>query len=458
MASSVLWLRRDLRRDDHPALHAAHDAASGGPVVPLFVLDPVLVASSGETRLAALRAALERVDAAYDGALVVRSGDPAEVVPAVLREVGAHSVHVSGESTPYGRRRGRRVHRALEPIDATMIASGTPYAVSPGQVRKADGTPYEVFTPFFRAWRDHGWPAPRPAPRGLRLDHGLESEGFAGLPVGGEDAPAAKDADPLQRWDEFLDDLAAYATDRDRADLEATSRMSEHLKYGTVHPRTLLADVAAHATARSTGAQRFVTELAWREFYADVVWHHPESAWCDLKPTLRGLEYDDPTSDADAAARFEAWCTGTTGYPFVDAGMRQLLERGWVHNRVRMVVASFLTKDLHLWWPHGARHFLTHLRDGDVASNNHGWQWVAGTGTDAAPYFRVFNPTTQGEKFDPHGDYVRRYVPELRHIPGKAVHAPWKVNGAHDAGYPHPIIDHSEERREALARYEAARS
>ncbi len=481
MPTTILWLRRDLRREDHPALRAAHEAADGGMVLPLFVLDPRLLDGAGTARRAALRDALDRARSAYDDALVVRVGDPADVLPQVAAQIGAASVHVSGESTPYGRRRGRRVREALERADVTMTATGTPYAVSPGRVRKADGTPYAVFTPFARAWRDVGWPRPEPEPRGLRWCRRLDPttpEALAALPdrtrppsdtgsdtgtSSGSDSDtdskagraAAQEQDPRQRWQDFLDeDLAGYGSDRDRPDLDRTSRMSEHLKFGAIHPRTMLADLADHPDGRSPGAQTFVTELAWREFYADVLWHHPRSAWRDLRPSLAGLAYDDPASDPVAAQRFAAWQEGRTGYPIVDAGMRQLLAQGWMHNRVRMIVASFLTKDLHLWWPHGARHFLAHLRDGDLASNNHGWQWVAGTGTDAAPYFRVFNPTTQGEKFDPHGDYVRRYVPELAHLPGRAVHTPWKHPAGGDHGYPPPIVDHGAERRETLARYE----
>ena len=182
-----------------------------------------------------------------------------------------------------------------------------------------------------------------------------------------------------------------------------------------------------------------------------MLWHAPSSAWSDLKPALEGMRYDDP-DDA-----IEAWRTGTTGYPIVDAGMRQLMHTGWMHNRVRMITASFLTKDLHVWWPVGARHFLDLLIDGDVASNNHGWQWVAGTGTDASPYFRVFNPVTQGLKFDPQGDYVRRWVPELAEVTGQHVHEPWLAPGGPPAGYPAPIVDHKAERAEALDRYQQVR-
>jgi len=257
------------------------------------------------------------------------------------------------------------------------------------------------------------------------------------------------------RWEAFLrDGLTAYDTERGRPDLDTASRLSPPLKYGEIHPRTILADIAAHSAGRSRAAARYVTELIWREFYADVLWHHPESAWHDLRPELARLAYD---SGPETDRLVDAWREGRTGYPIVDAGMRQLLDEGWMHNRVRMITASFLTKDLHVWWPIGARHFLDHLIDGDIASNNHGWQWVAGTGTDASPYFRIFNPVTQGKKFDPAGDYVRRWVPELRHVPGAAAHEPWRHDNGYDHEYPRPVVDHDDERKESLARYEQDR-
>ncbi|GAA1648024.1 deoxyribodipyrimidine photo-lyase [Georgenia ruanii] len=446
--TALLWLRRDLRLHDLPALLAAHEA--GGDVLPVFVADPTLLASAGPVRRAHLSAALHAAQESYDGALVVREGRPEDVIPPLAHEVGAASVHVSRETTPYGRRRDRRVERTLG--DVPLVATGTPYAVGPGLVHKDDGTPFQVFTPFSRAWREHGWPAPAPVPAGVRWRRGVESA----APPGGDDVavvPTGEEA-ARERWEEFLDDgLAHYDETRDRPDLDATSQMSVHLKYGAIHPRTMLADVAAHPAGTSPGAERFVAELCWREFYADVLWHRPDSAWTDLRQDLRGMAYADPAN----AGHVRAWEEGRTGFPFVDAGMRQLLAEGWMHNRVRMVVASFLVKDLHVWWPHGARFFLEHLRDGDIASNNHGWQWVAGTGTDAAPYFRVFNPVTQGEKFDPDGEYVRRYVPELAHVPGAAVHQPWRVPDGLAHGYPERIVDHGAERAEALRRYEAAR-
>ncbi|MEE6274109.1 deoxyribodipyrimidine photo-lyase [Georgenia sp. MJ206] len=451
--TALLWLRRDLRLSDLPALLAAHEA--GGDVLPVFVADPTLLASAGAVRRAHLAAAVADLATAYDGALVVRVGDPETEIPRLVREVGASSVHVSRESTPYGRHRDHRVEVALGAVP--LVATGTPYAVGPGLVRKADGEPFKVFTPFSRAWHEHGWPAPATVPAGLTWHRPVES---TPLPWGDEPATptiAMGEGAARARWEEFLeDDLAGYGSNRDRPDLNATSQMSVHLKYGTIHPRTMLADVAAHPAGRSDGARRFVTELCWREFYADVLWHRPESAWGDLRADLSAMAYDDPAGPA--AERVRAWEEGRTGYPFVDAGMRQLLTEGWMHNRVRMVVASFLVKDLHVWWQHGARYFLDHLRDGDLASNNHGWQWVAGTGTDAAPYFRVFNPVAQGERYDPHGDYVRRYVPELARIPGAAVHQPWRIPGGLAHGYPERIVDHAAERAEALRRYEDAKT
>ena len=451
--NSVLWLRRDLRRRDLPALGAASDATDGEVHV-LFVIDPVLWDRAGPVRRGWLSAGIKAAAESYDGRLTVRVGDPVTKVGAFADEVGAGSVHVSAETTPYGVRRDRRVGERLEERGIEWVATGSPYAVGPGRVTTREGQPYRVFTPFARAWREHGWPDPAPTPRGVSLgpdqsdDHAAKrldraiAECPVDLPPAGEDAAA-------RRWRAFRGDhLSDYAGDRDRPDRPGTSRLSPYLKVGAIHPRTLLADLAG---TRSEAARRFVDELAWREFYADVLHTEPPSAWRDLRPELRSMPYDEPDGLVDA------WKEGRTGFPIVDAGMRQLAATGWMHNRVRMITASFLCKDLHVWWPEGARHFLDHLIDGDLASNNHGWQWVAGTGTDASPYFRVFNPVTQGERFDPDGDYVRRWVPELAHVAGRRIHQPWKVDDGYDHGYPEPLVDHAEERAEALRRYDATR-
>ncbi len=334
-----------------------------------------------------------------------------------------------------------------------FVRTGSPYAVAPGRVTKPDGSPYRVYTPFYRAWVAHGWRAPAgPPPEGLTW---LSVPGGERLPdppdLGGLTLPPAGETAALERWTAFLTagGVDGYADHRDRADLPATSQLGAALRWGEIHPRTLLAELGD-----TKGHEVFRKELAWREFYADVLHHQPHSARRSLRPELSEIEVDEgPIADA----RFDAWCRGRTGYPFVDAGMRQLLAEGWMHNRVRMVTASFLIKDLHVDWTRGARHFMNLLRDGDLASNQHGWQWVAGTGTDAAPYFRVFNPVSQGRRFDPGGDYVRRYVPELAGVPGADVHEPWTQATGLPRGYPERIVDHAVEREVALARFAAVR-
>jgi deoxyribodipyrimidine photo-lyase len=442
-APSVLWFRRDLRLADHPALLAA--AGAGREPLPLFVVDPALWDPAGPPRRAWLLRSLRALDDALGGALVVRTGDPARVVPEVAAEVGADDVHVTADAGPYGRRRDDAVAGALTAAGRRLVRTGTPYAIGPGTIRTGEGTPYRVFTPFARAWARHGWPAPAASPGDVTWATAAGEELPPEPDLDGTVLPAAGEAAALERWAGFLaGGLDGYADRRDYPAEPATSGLSVHLKYGELHPRTLLADLARRS---SPGAAAFRNELCWREFYADVLWHRPESAREYLRPEFGRMRYDEP------GAAFEAWCAGRTGFPVVDAGMRQLLAEGWMHNRVRMVVASFLVKDLHVEWQHGARWFMRRLRDGDLASNQHGWQWVAGSGTDAAPYFRVFNPTAQGRKFDPAGDYVRRYVPELRHLSGGAVHEPWTAPGGYQHGYPERIVDHAAERLEALARY-----
>ncbi|WP_152365425.1 cryptochrome/photolyase family protein [Microlunatus speluncae] len=446
---ALMWFRRDLRLADHPALSRA---AESGRVLPLVVLDPTLL-RDGSRRRDRYLASVAALRDTIGGALEIRTGDPAEEVRAAARRVGATAVHISAETTPFGRRRDGRVRRSLAEAGIELIATGSPYAVGPGAVRNGSGDPYKVFTPFSRAWREHGWADPAPAAEVAWHTDDVKSE-HRQLPD--PDDHEAGEVRALDRWRAFLDErINDYETTRDRPDLDATSRLSIPLKYGEIHPRTILADVGAESGRGAAAREKFVAELCWREFYADVLWHRPESAWQDLRPEFGSMEYADPDQVADLIT---AWKQGRTGYPAVDAAMRQLLGEGFMHNRMRMVTASFLAKDLHVWWPLGARHFLDQLLDGDLASNNHNWQWVAGTGTDAAPYFRVFNPITQGKKFDPDGHYVRRWVPELAHLDGAAVHEPWKAEDGYADGYPERIVDHAEERRVALARYEQARS
>ncbi len=437
--TTVLWFRRDLRLTDNPALlEAAAAAGPSGAVVPLFVFDPRLWGPAGPSRRAYLIASLASL-AESTGGLVIRRGDPVSVVPTVVRDAGASSVHIAEDFGPYGRERDSAVERALSGVP--LVRTGSPYAVAPGRVRSKSDESYQVFTPFSRAWLEHGWREPPPAPERVRWETGLRSDAMltASLPTGLA-LPEAGEAVALRRWTAFRDErLNAYADERDRPDLDATSHMSVHLKWGEIHPRTMLADL--RAAGRSKAVSTYRTELAWREFYADVLARRPETAREYYRPEFARLFHDEP------GVAFEAWKDGRTGFPIVDAGMRQLKAEGWMHNRVRMIVASFLVKDLHIEWQHGARHFMHWLVDGDLASNNHGWQWTAGCGTDAAPYFRVFNPVLQGKKFDPDGDYIRRYVPELADVPTAEIHEPRD-----------PIVDHGEERVEALARYERLRN
>jgi len=447
--TSIMWFRRDLRLRDNPALR---EAAGAGPVLGLFVLDPALWRAAGPARRAWLAANLRSLDESIDGRLCLRLGKASSVMPSMAGHVGASQVHVSNDFTPYGRSRDRAVVEAL-PEGVQGVATGTPYAVTPGTLQNGSGDPYKVFTPFSKAWRAHGWDDPVQAPRDLSWLQADSDKRVAGmldqaLQVAPTGMPPPGESAAWRRLRSFVErDLDEYADARDDPAADRTSRLSPYLKLGLLHPRQILAETSG---AHGKGAAAFESEIAWREFYADVLHHNPASAWEDLRP-VPGLTYDD---HEDA---IEAWKSGATGFPIVDAGMRQLLAEGWMHNRVRMITASFLTKDLHAWWPVGARHFLDHLVDGDLASNNHGWQWVAGTGTDAAPYFRVFNPVTQGLKFDPRGDYVRRWVPELEHLSGKAAHEPWEAEDGYARDYPKRIIDHAVERRVALDRYQRGR-
>ncbi|TQN37612.1 deoxyribodipyrimidine photo-lyase type I [Blastococcus colisei] len=455
MPTSLLWFRRDLRLGDHPALLAAvDDAGPDGNVLAVFVVDPALWRPAGEPRRQFLRDCLAALQESLGGALVLRSGDPSAVLPALVRGVGASSVHVSADAGPYGRCRDAAVEQALG--DVPLVRTGSPYAVTPGRLTTQEGTPFRVFSPFARAWRSHGWRAPAPRPETVRWLLDVPSDALPpGQDLDGVRLPPAGEAAALAAWERFRDDLLpGYPETRNLPATNGTSRLSAYLKYGCLHPRTLLADLADEEEG-TEAVRRFTDELAWREFYADVVWHRPESTREPLDPRTGAIEYD---TGPEADAHFAAWAEGRTGYPIVDAGMRQLLGEAYVHNRVRMIVASFLVKDLHLDWRRGARHFLQHLVDGDLASNNHGWQWVAGTGTDASPYYRVFNPTRQGRQFDPAGDYVRRWVPELRDVATAHVHEPWTAPGGVPAGYPEPVVEHAVERQVALARYQEVRS
>ena len=334
---------------------------------------------------------------------MIRRGDPAKVVIEVCREFGAVDVFCAHDYAPYGQRRDAAVQGALTAEGRHLHQHGSAYAVSPGHVLNASGRPYAVFTPFSRAWSAAGWDEPIDRPTVTWVEPRPAANAQLDAPVINIDLPDAATA--FDRWDSFVSaGLDTYDQRRDLPAVDGTSRLSYALRWGLVHPRQLLAELGD-----SRAHNAFRNELAWREFYADVLFQNPASGWKSLK--LGNLPTD---TDAAAEQRFTRWATGQTGYPIVDAGMRQLNATGWMHNRVRMIVASFLVKDLHLPWQWGAKQFMRHLLDGDLASNAHGWQWTAGTGTDAAPFFRVFNPITQSERFDPDGEYIRRWVAELR--------------------------------------------
>jgi deoxyribodipyrimidine photo-lyase len=441
---ALLWFRRDLRlRDLPPLLRAAADSKD---VLACFVLDPRLEASSGDRRMQFLCDSLRQLRDDLDGRLLVTRGRPEERIPAIVKEIEAPSVHVSEDFAPYGRRRDDRVQSALG--DVPLVATGSPYLVSPGRVTKDNGEPYKVFTPFFARWREMGWrSAARSTPKSARwvdpTQLGRRAEPVD-IPDPGVDIDLpAGEAAAKRQWKKFVDKgLEDYSDERNRPDHDGTSRMSAHLKFGTIHPRTMAADL----DQRHAGARAYLRELAFRDFYAAVLHHWPDSSWWNWNRDFDAIKIDD---GKNAEQRFEAWKAGKTGFPIVDAGMRQLRDSGYMHNRVRMIVASFLVKDLHLPWQWGARWFLDQLVDGDMASNQHGWQWSAGCGTDAAPYFRVFNPSTQAEKFDPAGDYVRRWVGELAGVDDVRF-----TKGGRPSEYPEPIVDHGAERSEALRRYQ----
>ena len=467
--TALLWLRRDLRLNDHPALRAALD--DDEPVVPVFCLDPSLLggrhASGPRTQfllecLADLDESLRR----RGSGLVVRRGRPEQVLPKLAGQLEASRVFMTGDVSPFATRRDRAVCRELEALATEVrVLPGLFVLDDPAALVTSAGDPYRVFTPFHRAWLERARrevvPAPRslPAlPRGVKpakvptlRDLGLE-ETVEQPARGGEHAGRRK----VQRF--LADGVAEYRSGRDDLGADASSRLSPYLHFGCISARELEAQLP-----RGEGAQEFRRQLCWRDFYAHVLAHFPANARHEFQDRYRGS-----IRWSRAERRFAAWCEGRTGYPLVDAAMRQLRREGWMHNRARLVVGSFLTKDLGIDWRWGERWFMRLLIDGDEASNNGNWQWIASVGVDPQPTFRrIYNPARQQARFDPDGAYVRRYVPELRDVPDQYLAEPWAMPEEEQrrAGcvigeeYPAPIVDHKVARREALARYgEAARA
>lgn len=448
--AQIMWFRRDLRVGDNPPLMQAISRASsqtGSKLAAVYVLGPRTWAGMSAVQKHYLLASLAKLNESLSGQLVFKFGDAAQVIPMLAQEIGASAVHIAAAHTPHAIARDAQVAEALQTAGVEFVVTGSAYAVAPGRVTKADGTFYKVYTPFYKNWLAHGWRAPVTAPTSWPtwVDT-ISSDPLPELPpIDSIDLPMAGETAALARWELFKkSSLADYDENRNRPDLDGTSNLSTALRFGEVHPRTLLADLGEEA-----GEITYRKEIAWREFYADILFQRPDTVDGYYNKTYQAMAYD---SGEVAEQRFTAWINGQTGYPLVDAGMRQLRSTGWMHNRVRMVVASFLIKDLHLEWTRGAQHFAQWLTDFDPASNSHGWQWTAGCGTDASPYYRVFNPIGQGIKFDPNGDYIRKYIPELRHIPGVAAHEPWIHHEGHVNGYPKPIVEHAAERLVALER------
>lgn len=438
--------------------YALHDAVS---VIPVFVLDPGLLNSNklAPARKQFLFDSLANLDAQLrqrGGRLILRRGDPVRELVALAKQVQADAVYFHRDYTPYARRRDKRVIAALDALGIRVEQFDDNYLAAPEQVLKDDDTPYTVFTPYRKRFEQTVIIPNRFAARGeLNTPRSISSldiptikrnEQFA---RGGE-TEGVKLARAFMRR---ADGLQAYREMRDLMARDATSHLSPHLHFGTVSVRELVR-AAREANAEKQG-KTWIDELVWREFYASVLWHFPYAARGAFK-----REYDSIRWENDAE-KFAAWCEGRTGYPIVDAGMRQLNATGWMHNRARMIVASFLTKDLLIDWRWGEKYFLQHLIDGDMASNNGGWQWAAGTGTDAQPFFRIFNPILQGARFDADGEYVKRWIPELARVPSQYIHTPWTmpVDVARRAGveigkhYPKPIVDHTLQRERALAMY-----
>jgi deoxyribodipyrimidine photo-lyase len=451
---SVVLFTADLRLHDHPPLRAALEG--GRQVVPLFVRDRrVLEAGYGApNRLAFLAGCLRDLDAGLrerGGRLVVRSGDVVDEVAKVAAETDADEVHMAADVSGYARRREARLRRALEADGRRLhVHDAVTSAVPPGAVTPSTSDHFAVFTPYYRQWSRQPLRDALGAPRAVRVPDGAGSEELPsraaaagvsqGLAAGGE-------AQGRKRWAAWLrGGIGRYEERHDDLAGDATSRLSPHLHFGTLSSVEL---VHRARRAGGPGAEAFVRQLAWRDFHRQVLAARPDAASADYR-----TKHDRWRTERTARDDIEAWREGRTGYPVVDAAMRQLRHEGWMHNRGRLLTASFLTKTLYVDWRIGARHFLDLLVDGDIASNQLNWQWMAGTGTDTRPN-RVLNPVTQSRRYDPDGAYVRRWVPELAGLPAPAVHEPWKLRGPDRAAvdYPDPVVDLAD----GLARFRRAR-
>ncbi len=447
---SVWWIRRDLRLADNAALQAALEA---GTVIPIFIIDPAFSNSSARRKdfLYEGLHALDRDLRERGSNLVVRRGKPGEALRQLVNETEAEVIFAEEDFTPYAIKRDQEIARAL-PLQ--WVQGQTVH--HPKNVLKEDGKPYTVFTPYSKAWKAKLPSSIKayPAPEKINTPSGIVSEPLPRFKV--SPSFAAGEQEALVRLEEFTHQrIYSYGEDRNRMDLDGTSSLSPYLHFGMLGLRQAVSAARqAIAAARNELAKRsaeiWLDELIWREFYIQILFHFPYVSKGSFRPALANISWRNDESE------FEAWKEGRTGVPIVDAAMRQLKEIGWMHNRARMIVASYLVKDLLIDWRWGERYFMDELLDGDKAANNGGWQWTAGTGTDAAPYFRIFNPVLQSTKFDPNGEYIRKWVPELRSVEARDIHAPWE-KGVKVKGYPEkPIVQRDKQR--TLSAYQESKN
>ncbi|MEJ2710540.1 MAG: deoxyribodipyrimidine photo-lyase [Anaerolineales bacterium] len=464
MKTAIWWIRRDLRLRDNQALKAALEQAE--QVMPVFILDARLLNSpfAGDKRVAFLMAGLRELDASLRAAgsrLILRRGKPERELERLVQENGAEAILAEADSSPFARRRDADVEARLE-----VRWCGSPAIFPPGSVLKSNGEPYVTFTPFMRAWKQlpaASLPAESFFPEMIKTPMNIESEALPEISPGTAELPLkAGERAALERLAQFTQGEQApiyrYDSLRNRVDLSGTSELSPYLRFGMLSARTA-AGAARKAIQEAPDenarleAQTWLDELIWRDFFIHILYHFPQVRQQSFRKRAVAWQNDERA--------LAAWQQGESGYPLVDAAMRQLSQTGWMPNRARMVVASFLCKHLLVDWRAGERWFMQQLIDGDPAANNGGWQWSAGTGTDAAPYFRIFNPTTQAEKHDPQGTYIRQWLPELERVPNKYIHKPWEMpqeiqRESHcliGEDYPAPIVDHAEARKRALEAY-----
>jgi len=481
LSSALVWLRRDLRIDDNAALHHALQAAR--QVWCAFVFDRALLdpLPRVDRRVEFIRDSLVDFDAQLArtaaGAgvggvrLIVRHGEAVAELDRLARELGVQAVFASHDDDPYALARDARVRGSLAEAGVALHTSKDHVVFERAEVMTATSTPYSVFTPYRNAWLKRvdaralaGWPvaalADALAPLPAALSAGVPTLGDIGFEASNLHAirlPAgASGAETL--WHDFVERIDGYAQTRDFPGIKGPSYLSTHLRFGTISARRIAREAWQRMQGGSRGAEVWLSELIWREFYHQILHHHPHVVEHAFRREYDALRFDH---GRQADAHFAAWCEGRTGYPLVDAAMHQINQTGYMHNRLRMLCASFLVKHLGLNWRRGEAYFAEKLNDFDLAANNGGWQWAASTGCDAQPYFRIFNPVTQSQKFDPQGHFIRRYLPQLARLPDAAIHAPWRARPIDlaaagielDRHYPSPIVDHDAARAATLARY-----